>query len=141
MSATSTTGAGLKGWLKWSLAGAAVWNIFGGISALADPVLHFSQMYTGALSLDEPLPLYFYRCVWINVIAWGVGYALAAFLRGPHTAILIAGGLGKLFYCAACFALYGTGMGKGMLLFAGVVDLLLAALFAAVLVGQRRQNR
>ena len=127
----------IKGWMKWSLIGAAIWNIFGGVNALADPVMHFSQLYAGQLSLADPLQLYFFRCVWINVIAWGLGYALAAFVRGPHTAILVAGGLGKFFYCAACFALFATGMGKGMLVFAGAVDLLLGLLFAAMVLRRR----
>ena len=123
--------------MKWSLIGAATGNIFGGVNALADPAMHFSQLYTGQLSLANPLQLYVFRCVWINVIAWGVGYALAAFVRGPHTAILVAGGLGKLFYCAACFALFANGMGKGMLVFAGIVDLLLGLLFATIVLRQR----
>lgn len=129
-----------QGWMKWSLIGAAIWNIFGGLSALADPAMHFSQLYTGEISLSDPLQLYFFRCVWINVIAWGVGYALAAFVRGPHTAILVAGALGKLFYCGACFALFSTGTSKGMLVFAGVVDLFFGSLFATMVTRQRRSN-
>ncbi len=136
LSASTSKTFRIKGWMRWSLLGAAIWNIFGGVNALADPAMHFSQLYTGQLSLSDPLQLYFFRCVWINVIAWGLGYALAAFVRGPHTAILVAGGLGKLFYCAACFALFATGMGKGMLVFAGVVDLLLGGLFATMVIRQ-----
>lgn len=125
-------------WLKWSLAGAALWNIFGGVSALLDPTLHFTQMYSGALSLEDPLQLYFYRCVWINVIAWGIGYIIAAFVPSTRRSILAAGGIGKLFYCLACVSLVFAGVGKGMLLFAGIVDLLLGVLFAVALMAERK---
>ena len=67
-------------WQKWLLLAAAAWNLLGGASALLDPAQHFAQMYTSALSLNYPLQLFFYRGVWINVIAWSVAYLLAAML-------------------------------------------------------------
>ena len=118
---------------KWLLLMAAAWNILGAGSALFDPARHFAQLYTASLSLVDPMQLFFYRCTWINVMAWGAAYAIAAMLPGSRTAVLAAGAVGKLAYFAACVALFLSGTGKGILLAAGVVDLLLALLFAAAL--------
>ena len=69
-------------WRSRALYFAGAWNVIGGASALADPARHFAQMYSGALSLDDPLQAFFFRATWINVIAWGIGYILA----GRHSA-------------------------------------------------------
>ena len=120
-------------WKKAILYVAAGWNVLGGVSALLDPARHFGQLYRGALSLDDPLQAFFFRAVWINVIAWGVGYAIAARRPQARGPILLAGGLGKLAYFGACLALFARGGGGVPLLVAGLVDLILAGLFAAVL--------
>lgn len=120
-------------WKKVVLYVAASWNVLGGISALLDPAGHFAQLYRGALSLDDPLQTFFFRAVWINVIAWGFGYALAAQRPGARGPILLAGGLGKLAYFGACVALFARGGGGVPLLVAGLLDLTFAGLFAAVL--------
>ena len=124
-------------WKLWILYTAAAWNILGGVMALASPAKHFSQMYTTSLNTGEPLAAFFYRCVWINVIAWGLAYALAARWPDSRKAVLIAGSAGKVVYAAACAALFASGVGKPMVAIAGVVDLLLAAGFAAVLLHRR----
>jgi hypothetical protein len=98
-------------WQKRVLWIAAAWNVLGGVSALVDPAKHFEQLYTSSLNLSEPLELFFYRCVWINILGWGV----------------------------ACFALYSRGLGTGALVAAGVFDLLIAALFALALFPRRRR--
>jgi hypothetical protein len=126
-------------WSKRFLIFAGAWNILGGATALLDPAQHFAQMYHGALSLDDPMQLYFYRCTWINVMAWGVGYGLAAVYPHARLPILAAGAAGKLFYCFACLALYATGTGKPILAVTGLVDLLFAVMFALVLVSTRRR--
>ncbi len=123
---------------KWLLAVAAGWNILGGGSALLDPAQHFARLYTASLSLADPLQLFFYRCTWINVIAWGAGYALAAALPESRKVVLAAGAAGKSVYFAACVSLFLSGAGKGVLLVAGVVDLLLALLFAVALISGRQ---
>jgi hypothetical protein len=120
-------------WPRILLLLAAAWNIVGGLSALLDPAQHFAQLYTAALALDDPLQAFFYRCTWINVIAWGLGYVLAAFLPPSRTAILAAGAAGKSAYFLACAALYASGIGKSGLLLAGVVDVLFALAFLALL--------
>lgn len=125
-------------WQKRVLIVAAGWNLLGGSSALLDPPRHFAQLFTESLSLGDPLQAFFFRCTWINVIAWGVAYLLAAFWQSSRLAVLLAGGAGKVAYCGACIALYSTGVGKPMLLAAGIVDLTLAALFAVALLSNRR---
>jgi len=116
-------------WITRWLLLAALWNGIGGATALLDPAQHFAQMYSSALALDDPLQLFFYRCTWINVIAWGLAYALAAALSESRRAVLMAGALGKSAYCAASVALYLGGAGNKLALAAGAVDLLLAAVF------------
>ena len=125
-------------WQRRVLWIAAAWNVLGGLSALIDPAKHFQQMYTSALNLNAPLELFLYRCVWINVLGWGIAYFLAARLPAARTPVLAGGGLGKAFYALACFALYAAGMGTGALLAAGIFDLVLAALFALALFLRRR---
>ena len=125
-------------WQKRILILAAAWNLIGGASALFDPAQHFAQLYTTSLSLDDPLQLFFWRCTWINAIAWGAAYLIAAFMPGARAPVLIAGGAGKIVYAVACFALYASGVGKSGLRFAGVVDLVLAALFVAMILSRRR---
>jgi len=125
-------------WQKRILIVAAAWNVFGGTGALLNPANHFGSLYAGALSLQDPLQLFFYRCTWINVIAWGGAYLLAAFLPATRRAVLIAGGAGKLVYFLATVSLYSSGIGKTGILAAGLVDLCLAVLFAAAAFAPRR---
>ena len=125
-------------WQRRLLIVAAGWNVLGGSSALFDPTRHFAQLFTESLYLYDPLQAFFFRCTWINVIAWGAAYLLAALWPGARMAVLLAGGAGKVAYFGACIALYSHGAGKTMLLAAGVVDLALAALFAVALLSGRR---
>jgi len=127
-------------WPRRLLLVAAAWNILGSASALFDPEKHFAQLFTASLSLNDPLQLFFFRCTWINVIAWGVGYSLAAFLPGARVPVLAAGAAGKLFYFAACWSAFAGGVGKPALLVAGVADLLFVGLFAFILVAQWRSS-
>ena len=122
---------------RWVLYLAAAWNVLGGVLALLDPGKHFAQMYKGSLDLSDPLALFFFRCVWINVIAWGVAYALAAFWPSSRRTVLVAGGAGKLCYAAACAALLGSGVAKPMVLVAAIVDTVFAAAFAAIVLRDR----
>jgi hypothetical protein len=127
-----------EAWQRRVLWIAAAWNVLGGVSALVDPGKHFAQLYTASLNLNEPLELFFYRCVWFNILGWGVAYFLAARFPGARMPVLAGGGLGKAAYAIACFALYSRGLGTGALVAAGVFDLLLAALFALALFPRRR---
>ena len=122
---------------RWILYVAAAWNVLGGVLALLDPAKHFSQAYSASLDLSQPLQLFFFRCVWINVIAWGVAYALAAIWPASRRTVLVAGGAGKLFYAAACVALFVSGVGKPMVLVAAIVDTVFAAAFAAIVLRDR----
>lgn len=125
-------------WVKWLLWLAAAWNLLGGASALVDPDQHFQQLYNAGLSLADPLQLFFYRCTWINVMAWGLAYALAARMVSTRSAVLIAGGCGKSAYFLACYSLYLSGIGKTALLAAGLVDVCFAVLFFVALWRLRR---
>jgi hypothetical protein len=125
-------------WQRRLLIVAAGWNVLGGVSALYDPANHFNQMYASTLSLGDPLEAFFFRCTWINVIAWGAAYLLAAVLPASRAAVLLAGGSGKLAYSGACVALYSSGVGRTMLLVTGGVDLVFAGLFAATLLSNRK---
>ena len=98
-------------------------------------------MYAATLALDQPLQLFFYRCTWINVIAWGIGYVIAAFIPATRTAVLVAGGVGKLAYFVASVALFASGVGSGSVLTAGLVDVAFAVLFAITLLAERRARQ
>ena len=129
-------------WTKRLLLGSAAWNITGGVTSLADPANHFAQMYAAAPAVaNDPLLMYFYQCTWINVLAWGGAYALAAFWPGSRAAVLAAGGAGKAVYFLACAALVASGVGKPLVLAFGLGDLLMAALFCWAVLSQRQRER
>jgi len=129
-----------EAWIRRGLYFAGLWNLLGGITALADPPAHFAQMYHGALLLEDPVQAFFYRATWINVMGWGIGYGLAARLPEGRVPILAAGAAGKLAYCLACLALFNSGKGNAMLLAAGVFDVLFAIFFAYVLRSSRGER-
>ncbi|HTK57148.1 MAG TPA: hypothetical protein VL295_09985 [Gemmatimonadales bacterium] len=117
---------------KWGLYVVAAYNFIGGLTALLDPGRHFAQMYTTALDLGDPLQLFFYRCVWINAMGWGLGYFLAARNAAGRVPILLAGGVGKAAYATACLLLYRAGVGGTMTVVAGIIDAACALFFAWV---------
>lgn len=129
-------------WTKRLLLASAAWNITGGLSSLADPAQHFAQMYTvAAPRADDALLNYFYQCTWINVIAWGAAYLLAAFWPASRAAVLAAGGAGKAVYFVACALLVASGVGKPLVLAFGLGDLLMAWLFAWAWAAQQGRDR
>jgi hypothetical protein len=129
-------------WIKRLLLVSAAWNITGAVTSLADPANHFAQMYTAApAAANDALLMYFYQCTWINVLAWGGAYALAAYWPQSRAAVLAAGGAGKAVYFLACAALVASGVGKPLVLAFGLGDLLMAALFGWGLLSQRRRER
>jgi hypothetical protein len=122
-----------ENWTKRILYFAGSWNVVGGVSALLSPEQHFAQMYVGALQLEDPLQAFFFRATWINVVAWGLGYILAAKLPTARQTILAAGGAGKLAYFVACLSLFRSGTGNEVLLAAGIFDVAFALVFVSML--------
>ena len=123
-------------WARRVLYFAGTWNVVGGLTALAGPARHFDQMYAGSLDLHDPLQAFFFQATWINVIAWGVGYLLAARWSSVRAGILVAGAAGKLAYFAACWSLFRTGLGNGMLLGTGLMDVGFASMFLLIVAGR-----
>ena len=108
-----------EAWRRRGLYLAGAWNGVGGLSALADPARHFAQLYGTALSLGDPLQAVFFRATWINVIAWGLGYILAARHQRARAPLLHAGAAAKLAYVGACVGLFVSGTGNAALLASG----------------------
>jgi hypothetical protein len=127
-------------WIKRLLLGSALWNLTGGATSLADPAHHFAQMYNVAPAANDALLMYFYQCTWINVLAWGLAYLVAAFRPQTRSSVLLAGGIGKAVYFLACAALVASGVGKPLVLLFGLGDLAMAGLFAWALVSQARRQ-
>lgn len=128
-------------WIKRLLLASAAWNITGGASSLADPANHFAQMYTVTPPVGDALLMYFYQCTWINVLAWGLAYLLAAFWPQTRQAVLMAGGIGKAVYFLACATLVAGGIGKPLVLAFGIGDLAMAVLFGWALISGHRSRR
>lgn len=128
-------------WTKRMLLASAAWNITGGVVSLADPANHFKQMYTVAPAANDAVLMFFYQCTWINVLAWGLAYLLAALWAPSRKAVLVAGAAGKAVYFAACAALVLSGAGRPLVLAFGLCDLLMAALFVWALLSQQRDTR
>ncbi|MSQ10237.1 MAG: hypothetical protein EXR52_04445 [Dehalococcoidia bacterium] len=114
-----------------------VWNIFAGASALADPTQHLTQFYAGGLNMADPVQAFFFRATWINASAWGLSYLLAARRPAARVPVLAAGAAGKTAYALAVLGLFLDGDGSTALLAFGVLDLVFAATFAAILWTQR----
>ena len=110
---------------------AAAWNILGGVGALLDPSHHFAQMYRGSLQLDDPVQMFFFRTVWIAVMAWGLAYLAAALRRPARAVVQLTGSAGKIAYAAAATALVLEGAGAPALLLVALADAFFAALFIA----------
>ncbi len=119
----------IETWRRRGLYFAGSWNLIGGAAALLDPAGHLAQMYSSTLPVHEPLPAFFFRATWINVMAWGLAYVLAGRLPASRTPILIAGAVGKLAYALACAALVAAGGGTSLLVAAGAADVLFALFF------------
>jgi len=128
-------------WTQRLLLFAAAWNIIGALASMADPAHHFAQTMTVAAPLDNAVLMYFYWCTWINVLAWGVAYGLAACMPGAHVAVLAAGSAGKAGYFMATAALVAADVGKPVMLIAGIGDLVMALLFAWALLSTSRVSR
>jgi hypothetical protein len=73
-------------------------------------------MYAVAPVPGDALLDFFYRSTWINVLAWGVGYLVAAFVPASRAAVLLAGAAGKAAYFVACVALVTSGVGRPLVL-------------------------
>lgn len=127
-------------WKKWILYVAGGWNILGGMSALLAPYRYFDQLYNGSMILGDPLQAFFFRASWINVIAWGIAYILAAGRAGARVPVLLAGGLGKTVYFVCCVSLFRSGVGTTTSLAFGVLDVLFALFFFYVLWSQRKAD-
>lgn len=130
-----------ESWIKRLLLASAAWNITGGASSLLAPTNHFKQMYTASPATNDVLLMYFYQCTWINVLAWGLAYLLAAIWKESRPAVLAAGGVGKAIYFLACIGLVASGVGKPLTLVFGLGDLLMALLFGWALLSTQRHNR
>lgn len=130
-----------ESWTKRMLLASAAWNLTGGVTSLADPANHFRQMYNATPAVNDAPLMYFYQCTWVNVLAWGLAYLLAAFWPQSRKAVLAAGGVGKAVYFLACAELVASGVGKPLVLVFGLGDLLTAALFAWALLSMRRGDR
>lgn len=128
-------------WIKWLLVTAAAWNIVGGAMSLADPAAHFARMYTVAPPANDALLKFFYQCTWINVLAWGGAYLLAAGWMASRRAVLVAGGAGKAAYFVACASLVASGVGQPLVLVFGLGDLAMAFLFGWAALSQERIER
>lgn len=87
--------------------------------------------------MTDPLEAFFFRATWINVIAWGIGYWIAARRAESRTAVLLAGSAGKLLYFSACMALMQSGRGSVTLAVTAGFDVLCAAFFLYVVMSPR----
>ena len=129
---STSSGTTREAWIRRLLFLIGVWNILGGVGALADPGGHIARMHQGTLAMSDPLVAFFYRTTWINVIAWGFGYVVASRLAGARAPILVAGALGKSAYAVACVTLYLQGRAVTAFLVTGLLDVAFAGFFLYV---------
>jgi hypothetical protein len=120
-------------WQKPALYAVGAWTAFGGISALADPGGHWATFFGG----PAPGPA-IVAIAYAQLLAWGVGYALAAHEPAARGPMLAAGAVGKALYAAITIGAFASGAGTSALLATGIGDIAIAALFAWLVWGDRR---
>lgn len=108
----------------------AVVNVVAGLASAAWPALNTSLLIGPDVTLDVTGTLY-HRLVWGFVAAMGVGYGLAARDPERQTAMVVAGGLGKLTAAVLWTAWLVQGLGGpamiGGVLFDGALGLVFLA--------------
>jgi hypothetical protein len=118
----------IPAWQRIALCVIGAWTAFGGISTLMDPDAYSATFLNGAHVDSTVLAI-----AYAQLIAWGAGYALAAFSRTARSPILIAGALGKTMYFAITVVAFTRGAGSAALLATGIGDALIASFFAFLL--------
>ena len=86
---------------------AGIYTAGGVLPGIIDPSQAFTNM-TGAVT-DDYYTLFWFRAGWLTVFAFGVGYFLVSRNPSRHPGIVIAGGLGKLFFAVHVLLNYGSG--------------------------------
>lgn len=112
---------------------AAVCTIVTAASTLLGPANHIAQFYEHPFDLENPIVSFYFHLTWFMVLAWGIGYLLAARYEDARKPILSAGAFGKVGFFVLGLILFLQGHGKPMLVAAGVFDLLFAGGFLYVL--------
>src|SRR5687767_6503123 len=115
----------MKRWQRGALYGIGAWTAFGGVSALVDPAAQAATFFTDASVVESGGGLLLLRLAYAQLLAWGVGYALAARFPAMLVPILGAGIVGKVSYAALTAIAYGTGSGTFALLLTGAGDLII----------------
>lgn len=114
----------------------AVLNVVGGLTSALAPALNAQLLLAPGMTLD-PVGLRFNVIIWLFVLAMGFGYGLAATDPARHTALLLAGGVGKIAAAAVWVEMVWSGLGSWIMAAATVFDGSLGVLFLAYLVQQR----
>lgn len=120
-------------WRTRALYGIGAWTALGGITALVDPGAHCALFFGGEGLVDSDAALLVFRIAYAQLVAWGVGYALAARCSAMQTPMLAAGAMGKSIYAAIVIVAFARGSGTTALLATGVGDLLIASFFVVTL--------
>jgi cytochrome c biogenesis protein CcdA len=107
---------------------AAIWNMLGAASALANPQLHIQLFYHWTQPLDF-LALTMHYMLWTFIFLLGVGYGLIGNDPYHNSALLWVGILGKTGAALIWYAVYVLGHGTPMLLIGATGDLIWAGVF------------
>ena len=96
----------------------AALNLLAGLASVALPDLHARLMLAPGTVLDG-ITLRYHVLLWLFVAAMAVGYAIAARDPERYTALIVAGGVGKLLAVVVWVEVLLSGLG-GVLLWAAV---------------------
>mgnify|MGYP000152981772 CR=1 FL=1 len=110
---------------------AAIYTGGGVLQGIINPGSAFTLM-TGATT-DDYYTLFFFRAGWLTVFAFGVGYFLVSRNPSRYPGVVVAGGLGKLFFAVHVFLNYASGKFTVMTLAAAVGDVVFVILFVLFL--------
>ena len=126
--------------ISMALKATAVLNIGAGLAALAAPDLHATLMLAPD-SVLEGLVLRYHVMMWGFVVVMGLGYAVAARNPEEQTALILAGGVGKLLAAGVWLEMLASGLGAPLMLGGILFDGSLGVLFLVFVVPRLLADR
>ena len=116
-------------------------NLIAGLASIADPQLH-ARLLLGPDFVIDGLMLRYHFMTWSFIAAMGIGYAVAARAPERQSALVLAGGIGKILAAASWIEMLSHGFGTPLMIAGILTDGALGCCFIAycVQLGREKQN-
>ena len=115
---------------RWLFLSAALWNLIGAVPGYFFTEQMFEAVF--ARELDDPLMALIYRGSWGTSVLYFFGYLMVARDPARHSAVVLLGGLGKVFFAKTLVGAYLSGLTSPTALIIITGDIVFVALFAGL---------